>query len=226
MRYALPLLTLSFAAATHAASIDALTQAEVARALRDALVQAGGRAVAQLGRENGFLADPRVRVPLPDSLQRADALARKFRMGSHSDALIETLNRAAEQAVAQAQPLLVEAVKGMTLSDAKRIVAGPDDAATRYFRSQTETALLERFLPIVRSVTSKLRLAEAYNRYARQGVRYGLMRQDVADLDRYVASKALDGLFVILAEEERVIRHDPLRQSGKLVRKVFGAALD
>jgi hypothetical protein len=135
------------------------------------------------------------------------------------------MNRAAEQAVAQAQPLLVAAVKNMTLSDAKRIVTGPDDAATRYFRAQTESALLERFLPIVRGVTSKMRLAEAYSRYVRHGVRYGLVDQEQADLDRYVAREALDGLFIVLAEEEAAIRRDPVQQSGKLVRKVFGAAL-
>jgi hypothetical protein len=226
MRYALPLLPLGFAAAIHAASMDALSQAEVARALRDALVQAAARAVAQLGQENGFLGDPRVRIPLPEPLHRADALARKFGRSNHSDALIEIMNRAAEQAVAQAQPLLMEAVKNMTVSDAKRIVAGPDDAATRYFRAQTEAALLERFLPTVRSATSKVRLAEAYKRYARHGVRYGLVNEEHADLDRYVAREALDGLFVVLAQEEAAIRRDPLRQSGRLVRKVFGAALD
>ena len=224
MRLALPVLLLALGVPDAAAG-ERLTDAEIVRALKQALVQGSARAVAQLGRTDGFLGNPRFRIPLPHGLQRADALARKLGLARHSDQVVEAMNRAAEQAVPEAQTLLVAAVRNMTLEDARSILVGPDDAVTRYFRTHTEAALTARFLPIVAQATRRVRLAEAYNQYARRGVHYGLIREDEADLDVYVTRKALDARYVSIAEEERAIRRDPLGQAQSVLRKVFGSLL-
>ncbi|HEY7758915.1 MAG TPA: DUF4197 domain-containing protein [Burkholderiales bacterium] len=207
------------------ASGENLADAEVVRALKQALLQGSARAVAQLGRPGGFLANARFRIPLPDSVQRADALARRLGLARYSDQVIQAMNRAAEQAVPEALPLLRAAVARMTLEDAHGILTGSDDAATRYFRSHTEAALSARFLPIVAQATRRARLADAYNQYARRGVGYGLVREEEADLDAYITRKALDALYVSIAEEERAIRRDPLGQTAAVMRKVFGSLL-
>jgi hypothetical protein len=211
--------------AAQVSAAERLTTAEVVRGLKQALVQGADLAVAELGREDGFLGNARVRIPLPESLARAEHFSRRIGMGRYSDQLIEAMNRAAEHAVAEARPLLTAAVRQMTLEDARRILAGPDDAATRYFRLHTEAQLSERFLPIVRRATAQVRLADAYRQYAGRAARYGLVREQDADLDAYVTHKALDALYATIAEEERAIRRDPLQQTAVVLRRVFGTRL-
>lgn len=222
MRGALSLLLLSVPLHGAAAPI-ALTDAEVAHALKEALVQGADRAVLQLGRENGFLANEKVRIPLPPTLTRADAVLRRVRMGEYSDQLITAMNRAAEQAVPETRALLIEAVRRMTIEDAKNILNGPEDAATQYFRLHTEAALAQRLRPIVGRATRRVRVAEAYSDYAGRAARFGLIKKEDADLDVYVTRKALEGLYSTIAEEERAIRRNPLQQSTNLLRKVFGS---
>ena len=222
MRGALSLLLLYVPLYGVAAPI-ALTDAEVAQALKQALVQGADRAVLQLGREDGFLASPTVRIPLPPTLTRADAVLRRVRMGKYSDQLITAMNRAAEQAVPETRALLVDAVDRMTIADAKNILNGPEDAATQYFRRHTAAALTARLQPIIRRATQRVRVAEAYSQYAGRAARFGLVKTEDADLDAYVTRKALEGLYLTIAEEERAIRRDPLQQSTNLLRKVFGS---
>lgn len=211
--------------ASQACAAERLTNAEVVRGLKQALIQGADAAVTELGREDGFLGNPRVRIPLPESLARADAFSRRVGLGRYSEQLIEAMNRAAEQAVPEARALLVEAVRQMTLDDARRMLAGPDDAATLYFRLHTEAALTARFLPVVRQATARVQLAEAYRQYAGRAARYGFMREADADLDAYVTRKALDGLYATIAEEERAIRREPLKQTALVLRRVFGTRL-
>ncbi len=224
MRGALTLLLFS-APFCAAAPPIVLTDADVARGLRQALVQGADRAVLQLGRENGFLANHAVSIPLPPSLARADIVLRKVGMSKYSDQLIVAMNRAAEQAVPEARALLVEAVERITIADAKAILTGPEDAATRYFRRHTEAALTLRLQPIVQQATVRVRVAEAYNQYAGRAARFGLIRKEDADLNAYVSRKALDGLYFTIAEEERAIRRHPMHQSTELLRRTFGSLL-
>jgi hypothetical protein len=224
MRGALTLLLFS-APFCGAATPIALTDAEVARGLRQALVQGAERAVLQLGRENGFLSNQAVRIPVPPSLARTDALLRKVGMRKYSDQLITAMNRAAEQAVPEARALLVEAVSRMTIADAKAILNGPEDAATQYFRRYTESALRARLQPIVRQATRRVQVAEAYSQYAGRAARFGLITKEDADLDAYVTRKALEGLYLTIAEEERAIRRNPMQQGTGLLRRVFGSLL-
>lgn len=214
------LVTLSPA---RAAGLDAISADESGGALRQALSQGATAAVASLGRPDGFLGNPKVKIPLPESLQKAEKLMRKLGMGKRADELITTMNRAAEAAVPEAKELLVNAVKQMTLQDAKAILTGGDDSATQYFKRTTSAPLTEKFLPIVRKATEKVKLAEKYNRYAKQAAKLGLLDEKDASLEDYVTQKALDGLFFMIAEEERAIRKNPLGQASSLLQKVFGA---
>jgi hypothetical protein len=205
------------------AQLEGITGREAAGALKAALEKGSRAAVASLGRTDGFFGNPRVKIPLPDSLQRAERAMRRFGMGRHADELILTMNRAAEAAVPEAQQLFVDSVRKMTVQDAKGILQSGDTAGTAYFRRTTEAQLRARFLPIVRQATARVGLARQYNAYAERGVAFGLVKKEHADLDQYVTQKALDGLFVVVAEEEKKIRKDPVGAGTAIIRKVFGA---
>jgi hypothetical protein len=217
------LLLLVTLPAAKASALDAVSAEESGGALRQALSQGATAAVASLGRTDGFLGNPKVKIPLPEDLQKAEKLMRKLGMGKYADELIVTMNRAAEAAVPEAKELLLNAVKQMTLQDAKAILTGGDDSVTQYFKRTTSEPLTEKFLPIVRKATEQVALAEKYNRYAKQGAKLGLIDKKDASLEGYVTQKALDGLFLMIAEEERAIRRNPLGQASSLLQKVFGA---
>jgi hypothetical protein len=215
---------LSAPSITEAASaLDALSSKDAADGLRAALSQGVGTAVTQLGAKNGFLNDPKVAIPLPPTLEKANRALRMVGMSGEADELHAAMNHAAEQAVAQARPVFEDAVRHMTLADAKTILTGGADAGTQYFRRNTSAQLTAKFKPIVAAATAKLSLAEKYDRFAGQAVQFGLISKNEANLDDYVTAKALDGLFSRIADEERAIRNDPLDQANTLVKKVFGA---
>ena len=213
---------MSFAAPA-IAQLDQITSREAAAGLKAALEKGSQAAVAALGRVDGFFGNPQLKIPLPESLQRTERLMRRVGMGKYADELILTLNRAAEAAVPEARQLFLDAGKKMTVQDAKRILSGGDTAATEYFRRTTQDALRKRFLPVVRKATSRVELAEKYNEYADTAVAFGLVKKEDANLDDYVTQKALDGLFLMVAEEEKKIRKDPLGAASAIIRKVFGA---
>ncbi|NCS75260.1 MAG: DUF4197 domain-containing protein, partial [Gallionella sp.] len=134
-----------------------------------------------------------------------------------------SMNRAAEAAVPEAKTLLLGAVKKMTVEDAKAIFTGSDDAATRYFRKNTETALAGKFKPIVGASMKKVKLAKTYDQFAGKGAQFGLVKEQDAKLNDFITNKALDGLFLMMAEQEKAIRADPLKASGNLAKKIFSA---
>ena len=206
-----------------AASLPGISEADAVAGLKTALEKGTQAAVAKLGRTDGFLGNQLVRIALPESAQRAERMMRRVGMGKYADELIVTMNRAAEAAVPEARSLFVQSVRKMTLHDAKGILTGGDTAATDYFRRATREPLHQRFLPIVRGATAKVQLARAYDRYAGKAAAVGLMREQDTDLDEYVTQKALDGLFLMVAEEEKQVRADPLKSASSIVRKVFGA---
>ena len=191
--------------------------------LRQALTQGAETSVSTLARKDGFLGNDKVRIPLPDGLQRADKTLRRFGMERYSDELITSMNRAAEAAVPEARTLLVGAIKKMSVTDAKSILTGGDDAATRYFRTNTETALAGKFKPIVDKAMQKVKFAETYNRFAGKGAKFGLLDKRDARLDDYITRKAMDGLFLVMAEQEKAIRANPLEATGALAKKIFAA---
>lgn len=198
------------------------TAAETASGLKEALSRGAEVAVAQLGKTNGFLGDKRVRIPLPDSVRKGEKMMRTLGAGKYADELIETMNRAAEAAVVEAKPILINAVKNMSFDDARGILTGGDDAATNYFRRTTSGDIAQKFLPIVKQATAKVQLADKYNQYAGKAAKLGLLDDKDADLDRYVTQKAMDGLFLMVAEQEKSIRKDPVATGSALLKKVFG----
>ena len=194
---------------------------ETSAGLKETLTRGADSAVAQLGKPNGFLGDPRVRIPLPESARSAEKMMRTLGMKKQADELIETMNRAAELAVVEAKPILVDAVKKMSFSDARAILTGGDDAATQYFKRTTSGSLAERFLPIVKQATAKVDLTSKYNQYAGQAAKVGLLDKKDADLDLYVTQKTMDGLFLMIAEQEKAIRKDPIGTGSALLKRVF-----
>jgi len=201
----------------------AITESDAAAAIRQALERGALSAVAMLGKTDGFLGNPKVRIPLPEHLEEAANLLRKFGQSKRVDDLVTSMNRAAEQAVPEGKTLLVQTAKAVTLDDALRIVRGSDTSVTEYFAVKTRQPLGEKFLPIVRRATEKVALADKYNAVAGQASKFGLVKPEDADLQRYVTGKTLDGLYAMIAEEERKIRSDPVGTGSAILRKVFGA---
>lgn len=206
-----------------AQSLAGITNQDATSGLREALVQGTNHAVSLLGRQDGFLGNGKVKIPLPPSLQRVEGMLRGVGLGRQADDLVTTMNRAAEAAVPEAKALLVDSVKKMSITDAKNILTGPEDAATQYFKRTTSAALTQRFLPIVQRATSRLQLAETYNNFAGKAASFGLLKTEDANLDSYVTQRALDGLFLMIAEEEKSIRQNPAGAAVSIVRRVFGA---
>ncbi len=212
-----------FTAPALAIGLADLSNKDTVAALKEALTKGSQAAVEMLARQDGFLRNDRVRIPLPDSLHKVEGLMRGLGMGKYADELVTTMNRAAETAVAEAKPLLVNAVKNMSVQDAKGILTGGEDAATQYFKRSTSAALGDKFLPIVKRATQKVKLADKYNEFAGKGAKLGLIDRKDADLNSYVTQKALDGLFLMIAEEEKKIRKDPVGSASSIISKVFGA---
>jgi hypothetical protein len=205
------------------AALQALSSHDAAGGLKAALSKGIGTAVTQLGAPNGFLNDPKVAIPLPPALEKADRALRMVGMGKDADELKVTMNHAAEQAVSQAKPIFEQALRHMSVSDAKGILTGGDGAATSYFRKATSDQLTAKFKPVVAAETAKLGLARKYDEYAGKAAQLGLVSAKDANLDDYVTGKALDGLFSRIADEEHEIRAHPMEQASSLIKKVFGA---
>jgi len=204
--------------------LDSLTSKDASGGLKAALSQGIDTAVSQLGATNGFLNDPRVTIPLPPALQKADRALRVVGMGKDADNLKAAMNHAAEAAVSDAKPVFKQALQKMTLADAKTILSGGEDAGTQYFRKATSDQLMAQFKPIIARETAKLDIASLYDRYAGKAAGLGLIKAQDANLNDYVTNKALDGLFSRVADEERAIRKDPMGQTSSLIKKVFSAA--
>jgi hypothetical protein len=205
------------------AQLDRITQREALAGLKAALEQGSHAAIAALGRSDGFLANPQVRIPIPESLERTEKLVRRLGFSNEVDELVVAMNRAAEAAVPEARKLLVDAVKKMSARDAKSVLTGGDTAATQYFKRTTRGQLHARFLPIVQNATARAGVAQRYKDFAKPAAAFGLLKTEHADLDEYVTQKALDGLYFMLGEEEKKIRRDPVGSTRAIVRKVFGA---
>ncbi|HEY7986745.1 MAG TPA: DUF4197 domain-containing protein [Methylophilaceae bacterium] len=223
LRPALLLLCLVFTTSSYALDLSSVSNKDATGGLKDALVQAVGSAVGKLGVPDGFLGNPQVKIPLPDSLKKVEKGMKMFGMGKQTDELVTRMNRAAEAAVPEAKDLLVDSVKKMSVDDAKAILTGGDDSATQYFKKTTSAALTAKLLPIVQDATAKVQLAQQYNKYAEMGSKFGVVDKSQANLEQYVTQKTLDGLFTMMAQEEKAIRQNPLAASTNLIKKVFGA---
>jgi hypothetical protein len=201
--------------------LSAISGTEAAQALRDSLEQGARKAIAKLGRENGYFADPKLKIGLPKNFGRAERILRSLGHGKKVDDLVLAMNRAAEAAAPQAQGLVLDAVHKMTVQDAKTILTGGDHAATDYFRKTTESQLTETLMPVVKSVTEKSDLARSYNTLAGTLTKFGV-KSEQSTIENYVNKKALDGIYQRIGEEEHSLRTNPTQYAGSLLGKVFG----
>ena len=201
----------------------AVSDSDASLGIRTALERGAVAAVGLLGRADGFLGNPKVRIPLPGFLDDAAPLLKAAGQQRRVDELVTAMNRAAEAAVPEAKTLLVNAVKSMSVSDAQQILTGGDDAATQFFARRTREPLGVKFLPIVTRATKKVALAEKYNALAGKASSFGLLKREDANLESYVTGKALDGLYLMIGEEERKIRRDPVGTGSAVLKRVFGS---
>lgn len=199
-----------------------LSSTEANQGLRTALERGALSAVGLLGRPGGFLDNPKVRIPLPGFLEDAAKLLKAIGQKKRVEELEVAMNRAAEAAVPLAKELLLNAVKTMTVTDAKNILTGGPTSVTSFFADKTREPLFVRFLPVVTQATRKVALAEKYNQLVGK-VPGGLIRKEDATIEQYVTRKSLDGLYFMIGEEEKSIRQNPVATGNALLAKVFGA---
>ena len=201
-----------------------LSDLDISRGLKDALGQGVRNAVSNLGRQNGFLDNARVRIPLPSNLQRTEKALRAIGQGRRVDEFVAAMNHAAEEAVPVAVDVFMDSIKQMSFNDARNILfSRQDDAATQFFRRTSEGRLRDEFRPIVERFTEQVGVTQKYKQMMGQyGFLGRVVGQDASDIDGYVTEKALDGLFMLVADEERRIRRDPVGRTTAILRAVFG----
>lgn len=214
---------LMLSASALALSLGDLSQKDATGGLKDALTQGAQIAVKQLSTPGGFSNNPDVRIELPGNLGKAAKAMKMFGKGEQVEALETSMNKAAEAAVPQAQAILVDAVKKMTVTDAKDILSGGQESATQYLNKSSREEIRAKFLPIVKQATDKVGLAQQYNSFAGQAVALGVVDAKSASIENYVTEKALDGLFEMIGKQEQSIRQNPAEAATSLAKKVFGA---
>ena len=216
-------------------TLAGLSQNQMVQGLEDALGKGLQRAIARLGQDGGFLTNLNVKIPMPEQMQKVEKALRAMKQGKLADDFVVTMNHAAEQAVPEAGGVFADALKQMSIDDAKSILSGPNDAATRYFQKTTQTNLFARFYPVVQKATAQTGVTATYKSVmekANVGQGLGslgsalgssLLGKDAVDIDGYVTTKAMDGLFKMVAEEEQQIRQNPVARTTDMLQKVFGA---
>ena len=212
-----------------------LSQAQMVQGLKDALAKGLQAAIANLGHDGGFLTNLNVKIPMPEKLQTVEKTLRAMKQDKLADDFVATMNHAAEQAVPEAGSVFADALKQMTIEDAKAILSGPNDAATLYFQKTTQTNLYAKFYPIVQKATAQTGVTAAYkNLMEKANVGQGLgsigsalggslLGKESMDIDAYVTNKAMEGLFKMVAAEEQQIRQNPVARTTATLQQVFGA---
>ena len=200
-----------------------VSESDAASGIRAALERGAIAAVGALGRTDGFFGNPKVRIPLPGVLNDAARILKATGQQKRVDELVLAMNRAAEAAMPLARTLLVSTAKSISVDDAVKIVRGGDHSVTDYFAGKTRGPLGQQFLPIVTKATERVALADKFNAVAGQAAKLGLLKGDDANIQRYVTGKSLDGLYLMIGDEERKIRSDPVATGSAILRKVFGA---
>jgi len=198
-----------------------LDNADIVNGLKDALEIGTAQAVQLAGQENGYFNNPTIKIPLPESMAKTETLVRAAGMGDQLDAFVLSMNRAAEQAAPEAQSIFLDAIKQMEFDDAKRILNGRDNEATLYFQEKTTGQLTTVFKPLVHQTMQEVGVTQQYDTLQTGAEAIPFLSDWLVDLDDYVTSQALEGLFLLVAEEETKIREDPAARVTELLQKVF-----
>jgi len=201
----------------------ALSTEDMSAGLKEALRIGSEKVVSQIGQADGYLGDPAIHIPLPDALNTVHQTLSKFGFGSMTKDLETRINRAAEQAAPEAKQVFLTSIQAMTLDDAKAILDGPTDAATRYFQRTMSDPLSQRFTPIVENSLAQVGALQAFDQMISQYKSVPFVPDVKTDLTAYAVSKALEGLFHYLAEEEAAIRANPAARTTDLLKKVFAS---
>jgi len=202
---------------------SAASETEIVNGLKEALQIGTGNAVQIVSKVDGYYKNPKIRIPLPDTVQKTEKILRVAGYGSKVDEFELSMNRAAERAAPEAKTLFMDAIKQMTFTDAKKILNGREDEATLYFKDKTSPRLREVSKPIVRQAMGEVGVTKSYQDLEQSARSVPFAGAFSFDLDQYVTDKALDGLFLMVAEEEKKIRHDPVARTTDLLKKVFGS---
>jgi len=195
---------------------------DMQKAFKEALSMGSESVVNQLSLKDGFNSDPKIHIPLPDSLKTVQSTLDKFAMAGLMDDLETKLNRAAEAATPEAKALLLNAIKEMTFDDVKKIYDGPQDSATQYLKSKTSPALKTKMMPIIEKALNEVGAIVAYDKAISEYKDLPFVPDVKANLLDHVLQESMNGMFLYLAEEEVNIRKDPVKQSTELLKKVFG----
>lgn len=203
---------------------SALDYDTIVSGLKEALNIGSKKAIASVSQTDGYLANELIKIAMPPQLQQVSDLMRKFGLSGQADAFEASMNHAAEKAAPQATSLIIDAIKDMSIEDANNILKGSDDAATQYFREKTSTQLTELFRPTIDESLNQVGTTKYYNDLTQQIASLPLVGENVnLDLPDYVTEQALNGLFVMIAEEEKKIRQNPAARTTELLKQVFGS---
>jgi hypothetical protein len=199
-----------------------LSDSKIVDGLKQALQIGTGNAVQTVSKVGGYYNNPNIKIPLPGEVQKVERLIRAAGYGNQVDAFEQSMNQAAEKAAPEAKGIFWDAIKQMSFTDARKILDGPDNAATLYFKDKTYGRLSEVFEPIVHQSMSQVGVTEKYQELDQSMANIPFVGSMRFDLDKYVDDKALDGLFFMLAQEEKKIRQDPAARVTDLLKEVFG----
>jgi hypothetical protein len=213
----------SIKAARPAKANTGLSTDKITAGLKEALSVSTKNAVASTGKPDGFLKNEAIKILVPDKLRGIGNTMRLMGMGAQVDALEVGMNRAAEQATPAAKQIFISAITQMTFDDARQILSGGDTAATEYFKEKSSDQLTEAFAPIVHKAMENVGVVRQYDQLMQNPMAARFARAENFDLDDYVVGKTVDGLFYVMAEEEKKIRKDPMAQTTALLREVFGS---
>ena len=217
------LVTYSQAYALSISDLAGISNSDASAGLKTALEKGALAAVGLLGKPDGFFGNDKVRIPLPGFLNDVASIMKTLGQGNRIDELMLSINRAAEAAVPMGKDLLVSAARNMSVTDAKNILTGGETSVTNFFAEKTRIPLSGTFLPIVTKATEKVGLAIKYNDFAAKASGFGLVKKEDANIQQYVTGKSLDGLYIIIGDEEKKIRRDPVGTGSAILQKVFGA---
>ena len=202
---------------------ESVSTEEVGRGLKEALTNGVSKGSDLVSQVDGYFKNPDIKIPFPQEVKQVESRLRQIGLGDEVDKFVLTLNRGAEDAAKEAKPIFVEAVRQMTIQDAWSILRGEQDAATQYLKKSTSSVLKEKFKPIIQNSLNKVNATKYYSDLVNSYNRIPLVQKVNPDLDEYATDKAIEGIFVMIAKEEKNIRENPLARTSELLKKVFGS---
>lgn len=210
-------------AAKSLSSGSSLSSAEIAEGLKEALTNGISKGSDIVSQADGYFKNPEIKLPFPPEAKKAEERLRQMGLGGEVDRFVLTLNRAAEDAAKEAKPIFVAAIKGMTIQDAAGILRGEPDAATQYLKRTTSSPLKAKFKPVIQNSLNKVNATKYYSDLINTYNKIPLVQKMNPDLDEYATDKAIEGLFIMIAKEEKNIRSNPAARTSELLKKVFGS---